>query len=435
MKRAIACVLCLVLCVCLLTSCSKGVEKASDVTSYSPKYDKDLEGEVRIGGTFKNFEALEEVFIDFKAIYPNVETSYFAIDNQSEVLNKIIVGNEAPDIIFTSSYLWDYPDLYKDVKDHATVLNDEVLDIDLSILQESLVLSDANGDIRFYPAFLQSSGMLVNKKILADNGLSIPTTYSALVDSLEKLKAAGYDYPLAGSDTGDGWEFVYPAMAQGHFLAGVINTPEKVDKLNNGEEGSEQALVDTLRFVKDFVSLGYVDEALSQELGNGYDAVIMRFFEGDIPFMMTNANTVTGMAKRQRKSDAYQANPFDYSFVPFPYSDHDIALPVYDLFGFILNNTATNKDVALEFLRFLSQKAEMDKLCDIKGAPRITKGAAQQGHMVDLQPYMDKLMTLGWRNLKDDSCKRLRLAVNAAAKGMEPEEAAKLFFAEEIAEE
>ena len=54
-----------------------------------------------------------------------------------------------------------------------------------------------------------------------------------------------------------------------------------------------------LELVDDFMSRGYVDLDGCSQLENDYNAVIMRFFEGDVPMMMASANTVSGTEKRE----------------------------------------------------------------------------------------------------------------------------------------
>lgn len=418
---------------CLITSCTKKEETLQTTqpvaeAKYSPKLNSDISGELRIGGTFKNFESLEEVFIDFNKIYPNIDTVYYYVDSQSAVLNKVVVGAEAPDIVFTDSYVWDYPDMYEEVQKQALVLSDPTLEIGMSIIYDELVRKNANGEVVFYPAFLLSSGVLVNEKILNECNIPIPTTYSEFITACENLRKAGYNFPVVGHSIGHGWEALYPAIAEGYFLSNIHQNRAAVTAINNKTPEAEQYLRPTLEFVQKFVNQGFIDIEKSDAITNGYDNVIMRFFEGDIPFMFTNANTVTGMEKRKIKSEAFQNSPFNYSFTAFPYNDNGGTLPVFDIFGFVLNKESANKDLAVEFMRFLSQKEILNKLCDLKGAPRITKNSEQKAPLEPLTNYSNRIHADFQSGVTQNEAAIVRNLINAVGKGSSIDEALQAFF-------
>ena len=73
---------------------------------------------------------------------------------------------------------------------------------------------------------------------------------------------------------------------------------------------------------------GYVDLESCNALENDYQAVIMRFFEGDVPIMFASGNTVSGTEKRESQSEKFSANPFKYSFHPVPSTEEG---------GYVLN--------------------------------------------------------------------------------------------------
>ncbi|MBO7092106.1 MAG: hypothetical protein J6W23_10000, partial [Victivallales bacterium] len=78
---------------------------------------------------------------------------------------------------------------------------------------------------------------------------------------------------------------------------------------------------DALTLVADFMGHGYLNLKSCGELKDNYDAVILRFFEGDVPMMLASGNTVSGTKKRESKSQAFTARPFKYSFHPVPSTD------------------------------------------------------------------------------------------------------------------
>lgn len=68
---------------------------------------------------------------------------------------------------------------------------------------------------------------------------------------------------------------------------------------------------------------------------DNYDGAILNFFEGDVPFWIANTESVSGMKKRESKSETFSANP-------------------------------------VEFMRSLSKEKEFNKLAENKGMPSVT---------------------------------------------------------------
>lgn len=51
---------------------------------------------------------------------------------------------------------------------------------------------------------------------------------------------------------------------------------------------------------------------------DNYNNTIFRFFENDTPFFPCNSETVSDMKKRETRSEAFAANPFEYVFTYAP---------------------------------------------------------------------------------------------------------------------
>ena len=77
------------------------------------------------------------------------------------------------------------------------------------------------------------------------------------------------------------------------------------------------------------------------------------------------------MKKRETKSEAYQQNPFDYQFIYAPLGDKGGYAFQEPWFGFAVNPNSENYEYALEFLRFLATKDEINTIADIKGVPSV----------------------------------------------------------------
>ena len=102
------------------------------------------------------------------------------------------------------------------------------------------------------------------------------------------------------------------------------------------------------------------------QLENDYNAVIMRFFEGDVPMMMASANTVSGTEKRESQSEAFTAHPFRYSYCPVPSTEKGGYFLNSVSIGFAVNRHSANLDMANEFMRFLITTDELNLMAQTK---------------------------------------------------------------------
>jgi multiple sugar transport system substrate-binding protein len=101
-------------------------------------------------------------------------------------------------------------------------------------------------------------------------------------------------------------------------------------------------------------------------LENDYQAVTLRFFEGDVPMMLATAGTVSGTEKRESLSDAYIAHPFKYSYHPVPSTDAGGYFLNQLSMGFSVNRNSENLDMANEFMRFLTRTEELSRMAQVK---------------------------------------------------------------------
>ena len=126
--------------------------------------------------------------------------------------------------------------------------------------------------------------------------------------------------------------------------------------------------------VDSLLSQGYTDPAINKQYPeDNYDQAILRFFEGDVPFWVCNTEKISGMKKRESKSEAFQKDPFDYTFIYPPVGEEGQYLYREPWVGMAANAEGIHADYAVEFLRFLATRDESNKMADIKGIPSIAK--------------------------------------------------------------
>ena len=89
--------------------------------------------------------------------------------------------------------------------------------------------------------------------------------------------------------------------------------------------------------------------------------------------MVCSGDTVSGTKKRESRSEAFIANPFDYTFVPVPMSDEGASFLDMPNLQFSVNKDSSNLDMANEFMRFLITTQELNEMAQNKGLVSPTK--------------------------------------------------------------
>ncbi len=345
-----------------LAACGKEQEKNAE---FKPALPTETSCSIRVAGTYSNFESLESEFERFYEYYPNASLNYVYLDNYDNTIVSALLSDEAPDIYVTATWMLDDKKMAP-VFENAEVLSDPSLNIDLDCIRKGARWTAENGDVVMLPIFTRSYGMLVNMDIFEKNGLKVPTDYKSLVEVCDKLKAAGYETPIMGAN-GNTVSGMYYAFSFPLFCDNVLKKPESVAPLNAMDKSAGEMMRPALEKLQDFVKKGYLNPArCSEEIADDYNAVIMRFFEGDVPMMLGSGDMVSGTAKRESKSEAFTANPFKYKFYVVPIDDDGgFFLDAVNLF-FSVNKNSKNLDMANEFMRFLVCTEELNLMAKAK---------------------------------------------------------------------
>ncbi len=352
--KKLALVLVLVLALCLTGCAGKEAKKQE---GFAPKLDTKADCTITVSGHYENFEALETEFNRFAEHYPNVNLKYVYMDDYKNNIATALESSEAPDIFFTYSSWGDAE------YTQAENLADPATGIDLSCIRESLLYKDAAGNVPTVPVYTTTYGMLVNEEIFEKNKIAIPKTYDELIAACDALKAAGYASPIMAYNNGS--EMLFP-MFYPYFCAQIQGKEDVIRKMNNMEEGAGEYMRSALELAADFMSRGYIDLESCSQIANNYEALILRFFEGDVPMMMATGNTVSGTEKREKKSEAFTAHPFKYSYHPVPSTKEGGYFLNLVSIGFAVNKNSQNLAMANEFMRFLVTPGEMNRMAQAK---------------------------------------------------------------------
>ena len=374
-KRTISVLLSAVLVVGTAACGSTTTQEAAPVEAteegFKPALDPTTSCHINVAGGYDNFEALEAEFDRFNETYPNVELAFTKVDDYNNMIGMVLNGNDAPDIYV--SYSWMYGrDQYKDSITHAENLSDPALGLDLDCIRPNIILNTDDNTLPMVPVFSNTYGMLVNEDLFEKEALNIPVTYQELVEVCEAFREKGYENPMMGFSNEETTS-LFTLTTYPYFCASVADNQEAVDQLNALNPKAGEYLRPTLEKLQQFLDDGCVNLDACAEIENNYDAVIMRFFEGDVPMMLCSGDTVSGTKKRESRSEAFIAEPFTYTFVPVALSDDGAYFLDMSNLQFSVNKDSENLEMANEFMRFLVTPEELNLMAQNKGLMSPTK--------------------------------------------------------------
>ena len=417
MMKRIMCMFLAVLMILGLAACGAEKQEAAPTEAgFKPALDSSSSCHISVAGGYSNFEALEAEFDRFNEYYPNVDLTFTKVDDYNNMIGMVLNGNDAPDIYV--NYSWMYGrDQYQDSIDHAENLADPSLGLDLDCIRSNMILNTGDGTLPMVPVFSNTYGMLVNNDLFKKEGLSVPTTYQELVAVCNAFREKGYENPMMGFSREETTSLftltIYP-----FFCGTLAQDEEAVKKLNSLDPSAGEYMRSSLEKIVQFLNDSCVNLDACAEIENNYEAVILRFFEGDVPMMACSGDTVSGTKKRESRSEAFLAKPFSYTFVPVPMSDEGAVFLDMPNLQFSVNKDSSNLEMANEFMRFLVTSRELSEMAQNKGLMSPTKDLSFNSMYAAFGSIPEnRIISPEVLGLSDDAVIQLRMAVYGVATG------------------
>ena len=300
-----------------------------------------------------------------------MELVFTKVDDYNNMIGTVLNGNDAPDIYV--NYSWMYGRAQYQVSiDHAENLADPALGLDLDCIRSNILLNTDDGTLPMVPVFSNTYGMLVNNSLFEKEGLRVPANYRELVEVCAAFREKGYENPMMGFCQNE-LTSLFTLTLYPFFCGTVAHDEEAVKKLNALDPSAGAYMRPALEKLVQFLNDGCVDLEQCAEIENNYEAVILRFFEGDVPMMICSGDAVSGTKKRESRSEAFIASPFSYSFAPVPMADDGAYFLDMPNLQFSVNKDSANLDMANEFMRFLITTRELNEMAQNKGLISPTK--------------------------------------------------------------
>ena len=417
MKKTL-CLLLSVLMILGLAACgSEKQEPVAEEEGFKPALDTSTSCNINVAGGYDNFEALEVEFDRFNKYYPDVELTFTKVDDYNNMIGTVLNGNDAPDIYV--NYSWMYGrDQYSSSIDHAEDLSDSALGLDLDCIRSNIILNTDDGSLPMVPVFANTYGMLVNNDLFEKEGLDVPTTYKELVEACDAFRKKGYENPMMGF-TKEETTSLFTLTSYPFFCATMADDAKAVEKFNAFDPAAGESMRPTLEKCQQFLSDGCANLDACAQIEDNYEAVILRFFEGDVPMMVCSGDTVSGTKKRESRSEAFIANPFEYTFVPVPMSDEGAYFLDMPNLQFSVNKDSQNLDMANEFMRFLITSEELNEMAQNKGLMSPTKDLSFNSMYAAFGDVPEsRILSPEVIGLTDDAVIQLRQAVFMVATGV-----------------
>ena len=343
--------------------CLGGCKKKTEEKAFVPRLDTQTKCKIEIAGRYQNFEALEAEFDRFNEFYPNVELSYTYLDNYKVTIATALAGENAPDIFMTFPWMLDKTSFDPLLNNAENLADSKKTGFELSAVNQKLLFPMSDGSLPMVPVLCTAYGMLVNEDLFKKEKIDIPQNWAQLIDVCQKFKDLGYKSPILSDkyDSSIMASLIYPM-----FTKEVMDNAEAIERLNKLEPAAGEYMRSTLEWVESFKNYGFLDMDECRKLKDNYEAVIMRFFEGDVPMMLASADVASGTKKRESLSANFSTNPFKYSFHSVPVMEKGGAVLEVPSVEFSVNKSSKNLEMTNEFMRFLLRTDELNNLAMIK---------------------------------------------------------------------
>ena len=396
--------------IAMSVTATAGCGKTAVDKPFEPRLDTSVSTSVTVYGNYSNFEALESEFERFNEYYPNVNLSYIYLDGFYDAIGTTLLSNEAPDIYCTFYWMWGDPKC-SDIFDAAANLAAPETGIDFSCVRQSLLRKTDNGEILMAPVLATSFGMLVNSDLFKKEGLKVPTTWSEFENVCAKFKEAGYGSPVMGYVSSGSnsleYNFAYPSLVNA-----VAAHPEMQDSFNNLDPAAGELMRSSLEKIKQLADADCVNiEKCVNEIEDNYNAAIMRFYEGDVPMLICSADVASGTKKRETQSESFSASPFEYRFYPVPFDEKGGFVIDTVAMNFSVNKNSPNKDMAIEFMRFLMSTKELGNMASVKRLITTAQNLSLDSIYSSLgDTRKDRIICSTEANINDNAVKQFRYA-------------------------
>jgi raffinose/stachyose/melibiose transport system substrate-binding protein len=281
----------------------------------------------------------------FEADHPGVtvKREYISYSEYMVKLKAVLSGEEAPDV-FQIPWAGEYPELARSGK--ILPLTNELKKGFPAFFPNIMKAISVDGQAWSVPLDLNTLQIAYNKTVFEKLGLKVPKTKAELIAVSKKLKDAGYFAVAMG--TKDLWS------AADVFFAQIAYTDPSHTKMAQADAGkiswNSPEFLKAAQAVADYVKAEVIAPgANSMEVFVGAENL---FVQQQAAMFYPVGNFVTG-GITEKVGDS-----FEWSLFPWPALTTGDALPTGGVAEmFVVSKDGKNKDLAVDFLRYMTNDA------------------------------------------------------------------------------
>ena len=328
-----------------------------------------------------NAPYFESVAKEFEKAHPNIKVTLEAVADEPmhDKLRTALGGGDAPDIAFSWSGEFTTKFIRAGAALDITKYLDENKDWKNSFSPSSLGAYMYDGKNYGIPLRMNGKVFAYNKTIFDKYGLKEPTTWDEFLAVCETLKSHGVTPIILGN------QLRWPII---HYLTGFNEKLVAQDTLNkdydrNSGAFTDQGYVDALNKVKELSDKGYFNKnvnSVSQDMGKEMfyagKGAILNIETEEIPHLEKNMKDQWGIFKMPEMVNGKGNQNF---LVGAPE-------------GFIVTTATKHPKEAIEFLKFLTNKTNAERMVKELGWLSPIKGAVNQNTATPAVNEANKMM-------------------------------------------
>lgn len=337
--------------------------------------------------TGKEEGAIPDIIKAFEEANPGVTVEYEAIptsNNYQDVLNARLSTGECADVFMATELM------LRGFAQNGYVENLADMEF-VDTFQDNLIKMLTKEDVlTAIPIETAGLGMMVNMDVLKSAGVNeIPQTWIELLDTCEKIKANGQTPFIMGNKTG--WS--------GAILMNYGITTKYKDydndiyfKVRDREVKMSDVYIEFLKKYSELEEKGYTNgqESLGMEFNEG---AVAEFAKGESAFLIAGTWMIQEVAQALEGTETV--------FAPIPVQDEGPLTAQCNLStALAVNKEAEQKDLALKFIKFWSDDANLKQYVESQNAFSPLQGGTSLS-LAEAKPFANAVaannMTVGMK--------------------------------------
>jgi raffinose/stachyose/melibiose transport system substrate-binding protein len=310
----------------------------------------------------------ESVVKSYMQAHPKVTIEIQAESDQGvkDKLRVLAASKTLPDIYF--SWAGDFTKKFVRGNLAKDLTGDVTADWKSSFTPAALAAYTYDGKLYGVPITLDAKYMAYNKKLFADNGVSVPTTLQELLTACDTFKAKKIDPVAFGNQYG------WPAI---HFMTQLNSYFVPAATLATDYEPKTGAFTDP-GYQNALQAFADINSHCLTKGSNGlsHEAAQAQFLAGKSPMHYIEAVEFTALTEKGG-APAELANNWDFFKLPSPANavgDTGSLEGAPD--GFLVNPSSQHLDIAMDFLKYLTNADNAKKLVSDLGWLSPVQGSA-----------------------------------------------------------